>query len=466
MSVNGKLPFIHVEDANGNPYVGAILKVYEVGTTTNRAIYSDSGLTTPFSNPLAGANASNAAGNFPVFYMQPGLYKLRAETAASVLIWEWDNLDTGTSAGAGALPIASGGTGATTAAAALANLGAASTSDVTALAAQISSFTTSLQNLLASPQGRLTLTSGSAVLAVGVTAGTAVYYTPFIGNLCPIYDGSQFNPKVFGELTLTLSASHILNSLYDCFIINDAGTIRIVTGPAWSTITAGAGARGTGAGTTEIVKSLNSTYVGIWTNANAMATARNGATTYAVAANQGTYVGSIYIDGTAGQISCLTAWGSSRKWGVWNAWNRQPITMVAGDSGLGPWSAPATWRQSNGAAGNKITTFCGLAESPANASFVQKIASLVPGSSTQNVQIAIGYNSTVASTGSSIGELGFGNASAVVLTPTVIATAVSAIAPALGINNINSIEQSPAGAAASNLFGTQSFMNLTVSYDG
>ena len=288
MAVNGKMPFIHVEDANGNPYVGAILKVYEVGTTTNRAIYSDSGLTTPFSNPLSGANASNAAGNFPVFYMQPGLYKLRAETSASVLIWEWDNLDTGTSAGAGALPLASGGTGATTAAAALANLGAASTSDVTALATQISTFTAALQNLVSAPQGRLTLTSLTPVLATGVTAGTAVYYTPYIGNLCPIYDGSQFNPKVFAELTLTLTASYVLNSHYDCFIINDAGTIRIVTGPAWTTITAGAGARGTGAGTTELTR-LN----GLLVNANAMATARNGATTYSVAANQGTYVGSL-----------------------------------------------------------------------------------------------------------------------------------------------------------------------------
>lgn len=465
MAVNGKLPFIHVEDSNGNPYVGAILKVYEVGTTTNRAIYSDSGLTTPFSNPLSGANASNAAGNFPVFYMQPGLYKLRAETSASVLIWEWDNLDTGTSAGAGALPIASGGTGATTAAAALANLGAASTGDVTALAAQISSFTTSLQNLLASPQGRLTLTSGSPVLAVGVAAATAVYYTPYLGNLCPIWDGVQFNPKVFGELTLTLSASHILNSHYDCFIINDAGTMRIVTGPAWSTITAGSGARGTGAGTTEITKSLNSTYVGIWTNANAMATARNGATTYAVAANQGTYVGSIYIDAVAGQITCHTAYGQSRRFSVWNAWNRVPIQLIGGDPAASWVSAPTSWRQSNGSASNTMALFCGLQEETANADFVQTITLTVPAGTTSSSQIAIGVNSTTVITGQN-GNHALGWTGTGTITSTGTPKASATLLPTLGLNNFNMLEQAPSGTTNNQFNGTSANMLMTLAWRG
>lgn len=463
MAVNGKMPFIHVEDANGNPYVGAVLKVYEVGTTTNRAIYSDSGLTTPFSNPLSGANASNAAGNFPVFYMQPGLYKLRAETSASVLIWEWDNLDTGTSAGAGALPIASGGTGATTASAALANLGAASTSDVTALASQISSFTASLQNLISQPQGRLTLTSATPILAVGVTAGTSVFYTPYIGNLVPIYDGIQFNPKVFTDIQLTLTASYVLNSIYDCFIINDAGTIRIVTGPAWTTITAGAGARGTGAGTSELTKILNATYVGIWTNANAMATARNGATTYAVAANQGTYVGSIYIDGTAGQISCLTASGQSRKWGVWNAYNRNRITMQVSDPAASWVSAPLTWRQSNAGATNFATGFCGLPEETIKSAFMQQVVSTYASSSSV-ANIGIGINSTVSPTG----LVGLNQATNSSSNGTVgtIAKADTILLPTIGINNFNPIEQATAGTTNNQFLGTSASMRMTLEWMG
>ena len=113
-----------LSNSNGSPVVGAILKIYEFGTTTFRAIYSDAALMIPMTNPLAGVNASNANGQFPCFYMAAGTYKLRAETSLGVLIWEVDNLDTGTSAGSGALPLPRGGTGATTAAAARANLGA------------------------------------------------------------------------------------------------------------------------------------------------------------------------------------------------------------------------------------------------------------------------------------------------------------------------------------------------------
>ena len=98
-------PYIHVEDANGNPYVGAKLYVYVPGTTTPAAIYADAALSIPLANPLSGATGSDAAGNFPRAYIAAGAYKLRAETAAGVLIWQEDNIDTGLSAGSGALPL-------------------------------------------------------------------------------------------------------------------------------------------------------------------------------------------------------------------------------------------------------------------------------------------------------------------------------------------------------------------------
>ena len=147
--------------------------------------------------------------------------------------------------------------------------------------------------------------------AADVASATSVYYTPFTGTLVPIYNGSQFIPTAFTELTLTLVASHALSTLYDVFVFSDSGTLRLVTGPAWSNSGAGAGARGSGAGTTELSR-LN----GFWVNTVSM-TARNGATTYSVAANRGTYVGSIFIDsGAAGQVTCHRAWGQSRKWSI------------------------------------------------------------------------------------------------------------------------------------------------------
>src|SRR6185369_459996 len=37
-------------------------------------------------------------------------------------------------------------------------------------------------------------------------------------------------------------------------------------------------------------------------------------------------------DSSAGQVTCHRAWGQSRKWGVWSAYNRQPLYLKAGDS--------------------------------------------------------------------------------------------------------------------------------------
>jgi hypothetical protein len=76
-----------------------------------------------------------------------------------------------------------------------------------------------------------------------------------------------------------------------------------------------------------------------------------------VAGNYATYLGSIFMDGTNGQISCHNTYGQSRKWGVWNAYNRDPITLLMGDSTASWTYSTATIRQSNAAAGNALTTF-------------------------------------------------------------------------------------------------------------
>jgi hypothetical protein len=383
-------PHIHVEDANGNPYVGAKLYVYVPGTTTPAAIYADAALSIPLANPLAGATGSDAAGNFPRAYIAAGAYKLRAETAAGVLIWQEDNIDTGLSAGSGALPIASGGTGAITATAARTSLDVPSNSELAALASDISGIQATLQKFVSIPQGRLTPTTTVPVISTGVTAGTAVYYTPYFGNLLPIYDGSQFNTVAFSELTLTLNSNHTASNICDAFVFSNAGTLTLVTGPAWNTSTAGAGARGTGAGTTELTRTKG----GLWTNAFSM-TARNGATTYTVNQYQGTYVGSLFIDGTNGQITCHTSYGTSRKFGVWNAYNRVPIYLKSGDASGGTESSTALHPLLSASA-NSLTIFTGLAEEDF---FLDAVLNCIYIGTTELVQTAIGYNSTNTASG-------------------------------------------------------------------
>ena len=294
------------------------------------------------------------------------------------------------------------------------------------------------------PQGRLTLTSGAPVMNADVSAAAAVYYTPAIGNLCPIYNGSLFQMRSFAELTLTLQANsnYAASAIYDCFIFDSSGTVTFGIGPAWSTATAGSGARGTGAGTTELQK-IN----GIWTN-KVQITARNAGSTYTVAANQGTYVGSIFMDASNGQVSAHVTYGQSRKWGLWNAYNRQPIALKAGD-GTASWTyTSATFRPSNNSTANSLTVFAGLPEESFDVEFFQAMSA----SSTQ--QVGIGWNSTTTTSGT---RGGGGGASS-----QMVARHVNV--PAIGINTVTALES--AISASITVAGTEASMLLLAEWRG
>lgn len=450
MSLQITSPYIKVQDSNGNPYVGASLYVYNAGTTTPAAIYSDAGLSVALANPLT----SDAAGNFPRAYIAVGTYKLRAQTAAGVLIWTEDNIDTGLSAGTGALPISRGGTGATTAAAARANLDVPANSELTALSTQITTLQSQIQGVVSQPQGYLTLTSLTPFITGDISAATAVYYTPDAGGLCPIWNGSLFVPTTFTELTLTLNSNHLAGNHYDCFVTLNSGSPIIVTGPAWNSAVAGSGARGAGAGTTELVR-VN----GLLVNKYAMPSARNGASTYSVLAQQATYVGSIYIDGTNGQISAHRTAGQSRKFGVWNAYNKRKIVLKVTDSTASWAYNTATVRQSNAAAGNKATPFMGLQDGPVRAFFAQSL-SLTGSASGTTPTIGIGVDSTTSFSGkraaASVGGISFNGEYAAVY---------ENASGLLGISNYNTLEGG--GTNGTTTFnGTETSMLMEVEYWG
>jgi hypothetical protein len=429
--------------------------VYDFGTTNLKTIYSNEGLSVSVTNPLT----SNASGDFDRVYIASGKYKLRAETAAAALIWEYDNIDTSLTSGSGALAISAGGTSATTAAAARTALGAAAQTDVDDLAADITTLTASLQNLVSTPQGRLCLVTATPVPAADVSAGSAVYYTPYIGNQIPIYDGSQFNLETFAELTLTMNANHLANQIYDVFVWLESGVVTIGTGPAWNTATAGSGARGTGAGTTQI-----SRQGGIWVNTVEI-TARNGATTYTVAANKGTFVGSIIMDGTNAQISQHVTTGQSRKPGPSNAYNRKRRRLLVSDS-TATWNYNSlTVRASNGDSNNKATILRCLPEDNVDCTF-QQFVYLATQNQIGQYNIGVGVNSTTAFAGT-VGVFYLNNqdaADAVVAGGTV--TARHTVIPGIGIDNIQCLES--LGSTAGTLEtanGTSVYMDMTVEWD-
>ncbi len=441
-------PFVHVEDSNGNPYVSASLYVYDVGTTNLKSIYSNTGLSVALDNPLT----SDTAGNFARAYVASGSYKLRAETATASLIWEIDNIDTGLTSGSGPLAISAGGTGATSAASARTALGAAAQTDVDDLSDDIATLSSSLQNLTASPQGRLTLVSGVPVPASDVISGASVYYTPHVGAQLPIYNGTQFALSTFAQLTLTMNANHLANQIYDVFIWKEGDVVTIGTGPGWNTVTAGSGARGSGAGTTQIER-----VGGIWVNAVEI-TARNGSTTYTVAENLATYVGSILIDGTNGQVSSHVTAGQSRKPGPWNAYNRIRRILKVTDP-TASWTYASTSRVSHADATNVATTLCGLPDEPISITFRQKVDISLGAADIAESNIGVGVN------GSFAGMAGMLYLS--VADTTRVAhhiTASNVVLPNIGIQNITTLESAPTADGTQTFWGTEPLMCMYVEW--
>ena len=495
------LPYQTVIDNTGVPLPGALLYFYVSGTNTPLNTYSDVALTTPNTNPVV----ANAAGVFPSIFM-PGVdYKVVLEDSSFNQIWTADPVNTGFSPTANWV-VAGGTSDAITAAfspsitslvdgqivwfrASAANLTSTPTfspngltprvitksggaalapSDIVGAFAEYamrynlantrwemlstpsiaSGITASTQ-----PQGRLTLVSGTPVMAADEAAQSTVYYTPYIGNTIPIYNGSNFIPTVFSELSMVMSgANFAAGAIYDLFVMVDAGpTNRLGIGPVWGTLTPGSCARGTGAGTTELQR-VN----GIWVNKNLMTLRYGSASTVSVAPFYATYVGTMYMDASNSQVSCYFTYGQNRKFGLWNAYNRVPIIMKAGD-GTGSWSyTTGTIRASNNSAANSITTLTGLAEEMLDLGFVQSVQN---NSTTSAPHTYVGFNSVTVGSG---GKSGSGVAQS---GSNAINDMVSRYIapPSLGINTVTSLE---AGYTTSVFFGTEPLMLLTAQYRG
>jgi hypothetical protein len=243
-----------------------------------------------------------------------------------------------------------------------------------------------------SPQGYLTTVSGTPVITSDQSGVGTVYYAFDKGAYVPISDGSGWSAlPLSSELSLTLNnPGQVADTLYDLYLWNDAGTIRLVSGIAWTTSTAGAGARGTGGGTAELTRLL-----GIRTNANSM-TVRYGATTDTMGANEGLWVGTLLIDGTAGQTTQHVSYGQSRRWGLWNAYNQRQLLLKAGTS-TASWQdvAATTWEAADQDTGNAVRVLAGFPDGPVKLTARQKVTA----GTGELVAIGVGEDSTSAFSG-------------------------------------------------------------------
>lgn len=205
------------------------------------------------------------------------------------------------------------------------------------------------------PGGRLTLASATPVMTADVSGAATIYYTPYLNQFAPLYDGSRFVMcDLGGQLSQATSdtskspAAVASNSNYDLFLWDDAGTYRCTRGPAWSSDTA----RGTGSGTTELERVR-----GVLVNKQAI--------TNGPAANKGTYVGTVR-SGASSTINFLlgglAAGGSAGVIGIWNLYNRTDWVANTADT-TNSWSyTTASWRAANDSSAMRVSYVCGLAE--------------------------------------------------------------------------------------------------------
>lgn len=300
-------------------------------------------------------------------------------------------------------------------------------------------------NATITPNGRLTLVSNTPVMSVGnATAQGTVFYTPYNGNLVPIYNGTTFTPTAFTELSninansATGSAGPAAvanNSCYDYFVWSNAGTPTLTRGPVWTnTSTRSAG--------TAIARTN-----GVFLNTQAI--------TNGPAANRGTYVGTACSNGTATYDwinGAGASGGTAAVFSVWNMYNRDSHSTTVSDTGTGYTYTSATIRQARASAGNQISFVVGQIEEGFTASMVGQVNTVASAGATG--LWGVGLNSTTAY---ACGRT-FGSAPTAA---TLIfgASASCNLMPALGLNVISANEASD--GANANTFDNNSLNNLS-----
>lgn len=218
-------------------------------------------------------------------------------------------------------------------------------------------------------EGRLTLTTGTAVTTSNVSAATSVYFTPYNGNRVSVYNGNSWEKFSFTERTLALGTLSSGKN-YDVFLYSNSGTLTL--------------------------ESL------VWTDDTTRATAltlQNGVLVKSGATTRR------YL-GTFRTTSTTTTEDSETKRFLWNQYNRVERSMNVIDT-TNQWSYTTNaWRQANGNTANKVEFLVGSAEDPVSAILIQSMG-YDPGSfsisgigldslTARSGITAVGYNNNIA----------------------------------------------------------------------
>jgi hypothetical protein len=278
------------------------------------------------------------------------------------------------------------------------------------------------------PQGRVTLASGVPVMASSQAACTTVYYTPYAGNIVPIYDGTNMIPTVVAEVSQATTdatkspAAVAASKIYDLFVWNDSGTIRCTRGPAWTNAT---------------TRGYTLTMVsGILLNTSLI--------TNGPAASRGTYVGTIASNAASSIDFIFGGAGSSGVAGVfnvWNAYNRRLVGCRVIDTSAAYTYTSSTIRQAHASTSMQVSFVVGLAEDSLAASAQLSIFTVAVISAFAKIGVQLDGLTTFDSNG-----ICFTGSAASVYQ---VATAISTLNPAAG-THVLSMNESGDGSNANN----------------
>lgn len=288
-------------------------------------------------------------------------------------------------------------------------------------------------------QGRLTVSSGTPVVTSNVSGATTIYYVPYNGRAITIYNGTNdinYDIGVSG-INIALGSNWAANSAFDVFVYNNSGSPALCT-VAWTN-------------TTTRATALDLATRGYYTNSGTPACRTGNASTITLSANQGTYLGSFYTNGSTGQVDYVLSGsgsgGAAVNLGLWNYYNRVLTAASVTDNGVSYTYNSTTIREARGSSNNQVNFMIGVVESGVN--------------SINNISVTSGSGS------GSVGNFGLGLNSTTLFTP--IFTACQAVGstafgcswslagyltPSVGKNYIAALEQAGSTFTVTNFGGT------------
>lgn len=152
-------------------------------------------------------------------------------------------------------------------------------------------------------------------------------------------------------------------------------------------------------------------------------------------------VGSVMMSRKRGVARCDVSYGRDRQWGVWNMFNRDTVTMRAGDPVHTYQGRPLNnlaYKPLFGDDQNAATVFCGR-PSPVDMRYLQATWRQTPAGQPAIAKTGIGWNSVTAVIGN-IGQLDTeGNSSDIALCECIVATAH--VPDAAGVNRATMLNQ-------------------------